>query len=691
MPERWEQELRRLNDVDAPVGKIRSRADEPARGDAGSGLPPTRQRVVAGIVAFGVFMAAASFGWLALRPRGEMEPVVGGGMPTLVVAMRAAGVIADGSDDPVTKVDFSIDYGEIHAEGFTSTMPSDLASVDWVAVEDLGVLFPAPVVGSAVAITSDGSDARVTIGRPEDWPHVDRFQEIDTLPTEPGRYVLRFEADYPDGTAATARVVDLVPPGTVQVALEPGDEARASATLATDGRAHAAFLSTTWRMASDEWVQSPPLEPSFTDDEFIEIDADAPWVIDPRPVVVVTSFLAPKSWTRFVNDSGVTPLGADRARDDAVAVGSPGRQLLGVRSTWQEGKLGWAENGTLERAVFFFPIEIVPAPTTQVDETIDPTVPPDDSAGIVPEPTSSSGVLQIRCDEGRTTVLTPVVATTPTGVRVVVLPEGSPIKVEFRGVESDGWFGGDIEADGSSHPWPIAPGRTEVDCGPDAWEFEDSATFEVVDPEEYWAVPGLECGETERTEVVGYDGGAAEWVDERYAISGILVGVERDEVRMPFYPNGGGSKDMRWVIVREGRTVGTVWFEPITDRWDPRGSGLGRVTGEVCTGSGIEGTVPPRDPDQDGVDLDCTASNQIAFQHQGAYLLPSGESAMRANVSGIRSSDELLPPTNGTGDGGYEGVWTVLRDGKTVASIVYPSMDGVTCRWNAIGIDPSEL
>jgi hypothetical protein len=210
----------------------------------------------------------------------------------------------------------------------------------------------------------------------------------------------------------------------------------------------------------------------------------------------------------------------------------------------------------------------------------------------------------------------------------------------------------------------------------------EAAAFEVVDPDRNWADPELACSETERAEVVGYDGGAAEWVDEAAAIGGILRGVEPDEVRLPAYR---GVKDARWVIVREGQVIGTVWYEPVTDRSDPRGGGLGLVTGEVCASSGIEGTVPPRDPDQDGVELDCRADSQVAFRHRGGYLLPLGETFVRANVSGIRGTDELVPPANGGGEHGYDGIWTVEREGKTVASIVYPSLDGITCRWNAIG------
>ena len=104
------------------------------------------------------------------------------------------------------------------------------------------------------------------------------------------------------------------------------------------------------------------------------------------------------------------------------------------------------------------------------------------------------------------------------------------------------------------------------------------------------------------------------------------------------------------------------------------------MTGDVCGSSGITGTVPPRDPDEDGVNLDCRAESQVAFRLRHGYLLPAGESFVRANVPGIRPTDELVPPAEGGGDDGMHGVWKVVREGKTVASISYPALDGITCR-----------
>ena len=71
MTERWQQEVRKLGGVE-PERDAWNRAATRAPG--GDGLPPPRRRVVAGVVAFGVFFAAASFGWLALRPTAERTP-----------------------------------------------------------------------------------------------------------------------------------------------------------------------------------------------------------------------------------------------------------------------------------------------------------------------------------------------------------------------------------------------------------------------------------------------------------------------------------------------------------------------------------------------------------------------------------------------------------------------------------------
>lgn len=85
MPKRWERELQRLAGVPAPLEEIRSRSTHPSNGPApNNGLPPMGQRVLAGIVAFGVFIAAGTFLVRAIDPA-DRDRVMGPAstLPTL--------------------------------------------------------------------------------------------------------------------------------------------------------------------------------------------------------------------------------------------------------------------------------------------------------------------------------------------------------------------------------------------------------------------------------------------------------------------------------------------------------------------------------------------------------------------------------------------------------------------------------
>ncbi len=550
MPQRWERELRRLNEVDAPVGKIRSRAGEPPHGDAGSGLPPTRQRVVAGVVAFGVFFAAASFGWLALRPTRGADVGADGLEPSrLVLTARA---------DPRTE-----DPGSIEL------------TVDGRSVE-----------GSAGGFSMGGT--------------------------------------YEDGTG--------------------------------------------WSEIGDA------VGPAFSKEDFVPVTAYALLEVRGNYAEVHAS----------VSESA-DALGR-HDRFDAMSGHLP--QLAAGYHVIQFG-VRWEFPELMITNTWFFPIEIVASPTTEA--SVDAAPPPDDPDANVPYGTANgSGVLRIRCDGEATIVETPVVVAQADGVHVEVLPMGGERMLTFREAGAGrATFGGRVAADGRSHPWPIGPGSARVACGPTLGHVAEAAAFEVVDPDRNWASGELSCDLAERAEVVGYDGGATEWVDEEAMIRGILRGVRETDRIVP--ASYGRDRLLRWVIVRDAAEVGVVLVTTVTDEADPVGGGLGRIDGEVCAAADIDGTVRPRDPDGDGVDLDCMAANQIAFRTPGnPVLFGEAEPFMRGVVSGIRASDSLVPPAEGTDPSGWEGVWTVQREGKTVASIDYPSLDGITCRWNAIGIDPDE-
>jgi hypothetical protein len=62
MTARWDG-LHRLREAPVQLERVRERAQQPPR--PGSALPPTRERVIAGIVAMAVFVAVGAFGWRA--------------------------------------------------------------------------------------------------------------------------------------------------------------------------------------------------------------------------------------------------------------------------------------------------------------------------------------------------------------------------------------------------------------------------------------------------------------------------------------------------------------------------------------------------------------------------------------------------------------------------------------------------
>ena len=143
-------------------------------------------------------------------------------------------------DDGMTRrVDTVIDYGDAHEENFTSTTPDGaVVETRWVGVDDLTRFVPGPTAGSGVTIEADGDDPRVLIGPPDAWPDIGRFERIDRLPTTPGDYVLIFQADYPEGTASTARRVEIVEPGVLQLVPKiAGDRPEAGATGYLEGAA----------------------------------------------------------------------------------------------------------------------------------------------------------------------------------------------------------------------------------------------------------------------------------------------------------------------------------------------------------------------------------------------------------------------------------------------------------------------
>jgi hypothetical protein len=352
---------------DSIEARVLAGSNEPEPG------PSPRRRVAAGVVAFAVFIAAGAFAWRAFDD-GSAQTIAGGpDLPTLAVRLQSAGFLPDTppDEDPWLKVTTTIDYGDLQVVDDTSTTPDGI--VDWVAVEDLTPLAPGPVVGSPVSVSSDGSDGRVSIGTPSDWPNFDRFQRIDTLPTRPGDYVVLFEADYPQGTAMTARSVHLVEPGTVQLTIrESSGRESATASAAIDGVLVEGFLATRSILGGDVGAESPPHSPSFA--------GVAPLrVVDGSPVVL--SIPADEAAAGLFPPKEEIPdrLPIDLNGPAEIPATAAGTYHLAVDAAWTHGRTGYGQTGTEEHVRFLFPVEVVPAdaePTPAPVETPPATLAP---------------------------------------------------------------------------------------------------------------------------------------------------------------------------------------------------------------------------------------------------------------------------------------------------------------------------
>jgi hypothetical protein len=352
MPERWERSLQSLKEVDAPA-RVSARVDEGPRGQGEPGPSPAR-RAVTIVVAFAVFAAAGAFAWRAF----DTDPttnVVGpsGELPTLAVRFDRSETRMEGAED-LARIDTMIDYGDVHEDDFTSTTPKG-AIVDWIGAQDLTPLVPGPAAGSPVSISADGRDPRILIGTPGDWPSFDSFDRIDRLPSTPGAYVLLFEADYPEGTAMTARRVQVVEPGALQLVLTEGGKVDAATARAyVDGRATGGVLSSSTFAQSDVVLSSQPREPDFGSRSPLQV-ADGARILLSTPTDHASAAV--------VDAYRETPadLPIDLVDGGATVDAGIGDHLLAVDATWQHGQVGWtATEGTRETARFFFPIDVQP-------------------------------------------------------------------------------------------------------------------------------------------------------------------------------------------------------------------------------------------------------------------------------------------------------------------------------------------
>ncbi len=157
------------------------------------------------------------------------------------------------------------------------------------------------------------------------------------------------EASWSKGTTEFLWAFPLVPSGTLQLVLEDTPTTRASVVAWLDGRRVHAFVSG-WEMAaSDTGIQFPPAEPVFDDGDLLRLAPGAQIVLAGTPPMDLDVGLL-EAWSRNVGPD----IPFDLSSGSVTVPEEPGRFLLLVEPTWKVGRLGWANDGSLERVRTFF-------------------------------------------------------------------------------------------------------------------------------------------------------------------------------------------------------------------------------------------------------------------------------------------------------------------------------------------------
>ena len=206
MPERWQQELRKLGDVE-PADDTWHRAELGPRIPGGPGLPPRRQRVVAGVVAIVIFVAAGGFAWRALRPTPQRS--VGSDLnPTLVVTLRIL------KRDNVSVPTATLKVGGLTVPGRGGVWQSGNAGTSSEPIRFTVGDFVPVVVGSLLGVAGDAESVDAGLERPDGSGSVASFGQLSddavALDQPPGDYVLRLTGHWLQGNANFYFPIDLV-------------------------------------------------------------------------------------------------------------------------------------------------------------------------------------------------------------------------------------------------------------------------------------------------------------------------------------------------------------------------------------------------------------------------------------------------------------------------------------------------
>jgi hypothetical protein len=555
MPERWQDELRRLRHERMPEA-VRERVDRGPQRELPSGV---RQRVVAGLVAFAVFIAAGAFAWRAFD--GGDVP---GSLPTPTPAAPVVLAIDSNGGDPTASLSFE-----------RSTQPGLQSAFEWcgagqgcVASTVASRERPTPPrlairVGAVLALRGDADSVEVqTSAVDRTGAQVSSIGGGDRLEA-PGRYLWKVHATWDEGSADFRFTVEVVGQSDI-VSLHLLDQANGPVALISYGdQTREGFRE------SYGWC---------TEGDCSGADSDygySPAAGDLLPVGPDALFLPDGSGelTRLVvrTFDGATTVMSDSDGAGVRTPTEPGRYTVWISARWSDHGHG----------TFVFAIEVEPAN----DEITD--------------------VLHLTCTPETASLDANVVRTQPDGVHLIVDASDDVRGVEIiTGPDARELSGVGFPLEGhGSRGIPIEPGRWHVGCygggdpgtGTSDIGTERTASFTVVDPEDHYTPVDLVCEEpttrlfaaagTPSSGVPGaYEASPMTVEQSAAAVPGILP---TDAVREAGYVDGPGFKmGPIYSVLRDGAAIARLHVPvEVSSTWG--------VSVDACPGSGVGPDAPP--------------------------------------------------------------------------------------------------
>lgn len=620
MPERWQDELKKLRHEQMPDG-VRERAEAGPRREVPSDGP---QRLVAGVVAFAVFIAAGTFAWRAFDRDANVRRQPSATDSVITVRLEV-GRFGSESTGVSTYPEGTLSYAGVTLDGSSPSFEWGNGHFDTFGpdLED-AVYLPVPI-GTEVIIDSSADRSPVSV---EDVKPDGSFEPVagtrTTAPTttldRPGRVALVVDGEWAEGARRWYFPVEVMDPVAVPpiglIKVVQGQEPY----LSIRGVGGAGEIRTAALHGGEVLVGSSPAVTKLP----ISVPGDARLWLDAGEAERLSYSFVSRPASDATFQSVPRPFGEASSAIDLADIG-PGMQDLLIGGRWPGDEL----------LAVGFSLDIQPA--------ADPVAAPD--------------VLHLTCTPDRATLDSGVVRAQADGVHIAVDASDAVTGVEIvTGSTPRNFFGVGVDAqEDGSRGIPIEPGSWSIGCfagvddgiGPSDIGTPRAASFTIVDPDRIYTPVALVCDEP-TTRLFPVNGTPSSGVDGRYeptaqtvdesvaAVPGILA---TDVVREAGYPDGPGFKSgPLYTVLRDGRAVARLGI-PVEV------SGSWSVSVDACPGTGVGPDAPP-----------------------GA----AGPTPDTAVVRCVESRTEVATSiVNAQADGLH-------------LEVDYPSLEGITCRGSGI-------